>query len=723
MAAFFANQLDFIFFFYGLAFILLGSVCFAIGRGARRGATPWMILGLFGFLHGMSEWLDLLALIVGSSREFTVFRLAFMTTSYVVLLDFARLEAIRLGWKLPGRWIYAPLIVVIAIGAWFGDLNGANALARYVVGFPAAMATSAVLASHAKGAARAEKRWIISVALGFALYAIAAGIVVPAASWWPANTINYGSFAHLTGMPIQFVRGLLACWMAFAIWGFWGQWLMINVASPRYTKFMQKQLVATLAAMATILVAGWFLTDYLGGIYKTNVHRESSSKLAMVTFHLESETTRVKGMVKALAGARAIRSFVAGEGGSADAAAALRLHAEGSGATTGYLLDVSGKVILSIGGEANVEPASAAPYVRAAMAGRARAHFAHNLATKKGSYTASYPIRGDQGTVIGVAVLKTSLAAFEKSLSHFDRPYFLVDAQGLIISTNRADLLFKPLWPRPGKVASTSAPLLNQEILASDWMSIGGTRSFVERRSIPDSDWSLVLITEPQGIFASRVLGIIITLQMATLALVYLVGRERWVHENIQMERRLELEELARTLDFRATTDPLTGLFNRRKFNRELAMEMLRAQRYGTPLSLVMYDIDQFKSINDTYGHQAGDAVLIELSHFVGAHIRQNDALARWGGEEFMILSPGCDGAMARQLAEKLCDAIRTLTIDGVVHVTCSFGVAQFEPDDMLDEFVTRADQAMYRAKIAGRNRVELALPNANGRPELARGA
>lgn len=722
MAAFFANQLDFIFFFYGLAFILLGSVCFAIARGARQGTTPWMILGLFGFLHGGSEWLDLLALIVGDSLEYTIFRLAFMTTSYVVLLDFARLETIRLGWKLPGRWIYVPLIAVVAVGAWIGNLDGANALARYVVGFPAAAATAAVLAARAKGATPAEKRWILSAALGFALYSIATGIIVPAASWWPANTINYQAFANLTGMPIQLVRGLLACWTAFAIWGVWGQWLVIDVASPRYTKFMQRQFVATLGAMATILLVGWFLTDYLGDVYKANVHRESSGDLDLIVSHLDSETAQVNGMVRTLAGARGVRSFLAGQGGRADAEAALRLHTQVSGAAEGYLLDTAGKVVMSVGADANARPVETAPYLRAAMSGQAGFHFSPRPASKEARYAASYPVRNAQGSLIGVAVLETSLAAFERSLSRFDRTYFLVDAQGLIVATNRPNQSFKPLWPGPGEASKTPSPLLKRQVADTAWLSIGSTRDFVERRPVPNSQWSLVLITEPRGIFASRVLGIIITLQMTTLALVFLVGRERWIHDNIQMERRLELEERARNLNFRATTDPLTGLFNRRKFNRELAMEMLRAQRYGTPLSLVMYDIDHFKNVNDSYGHQTGDRVLIDLSRFVATHIRQNDLLARWGGEEFVIVAPGLDGAAAVRFAEKLRDAMVAIRVSGMRPVTCSFGVAQFEADDTLDEFVARADQAMYRAKIAGRNRVEAAPSKAGGTPELARG-
>ena len=206
---------------------------------------------------------------------------------------------------------------------------------------------------------------------------------------------------------------------------------------------------------------------------------------------------------------------------------------------------------------------------------------------------------------------------------------------------------------------------------------------------------------------------------MATLSLVYLVGRERWVRDNVQLQKQLDLEELARNLDFTAATDPLTGLFNRRKLNRELAMEMLRSQRYKTPLSLVMYDLDHFKKVNDTHGHQIGDNVLIELSRIVAAHIRNTDVLARWGGEEFVILTPGCTGDMACQLAENLRNAIRMLAIDNVEAITCSFGVAQFEDSDTPETFIARADEALYRAKINGRNRIDLAPRPAVVKPEL----
>lgn len=733
MAVFFSAQLDFIFFFYGLAFILLGSVCLAIASGSRQG-PPWLVLGSFAFLHGAGEWLDLLALIVGDTPAFAVTRTALMTVSFMVLLEFARLDVVRLGLKIPGRWIYAPLLLLVVLGAFVGGLNGANAFARYAFGLTGATATSVVLAFYIKGASPAEERWIIFAVLGLALYAVAAGAIVPATSFWPGDVINYNGFVYLTGMPIQFVRGVLACWIAFAIWGFWGQRLMLDVASPRYSKFMQKQFVWTIVAMSTVLVFGWVLTEYLGGIYKQNVQEQALGDLDLIASRLAGETATVDGMVKALAGERSVRSLLVGDDKRDDVRvnSVLSLDTEVSGARDGYILDRSGTVVASYkrAEEAHLGAGNygASPYFQKSMAGEAGYHFAVDAEGKERDYYVSYPVRGEDAEVVGVAVLKKSLDVFETDLRRFDRSFFLIDPRGIVVVTNRPNMLFRTLWPLSAGMPPAlsrqfgmlnNTPMLAREIVGSSWVMVDGARDYVQRRNINHSDWSLVTLTAPKGIFASRGLGIIITLQMATLALVYLVGRERRIHDNVQRQNRLELEDMARNLDYRAATDPLTGLFNRRKFNQELAIEILRTQRYKTPLSLVLYDIDYFKRINDAHGHQVGDKVLIDLSRLVSARIRQNDVLARWGGEEFVILVPGSSAQMARGLAENLREAVQALIFDESIIVTCSFGVAEFEIGDTTETLVARADAAMYRAKINGRNRVELAPRPAVVKPEL----
>jgi len=175
--------------------------------------------------------------------------------------------------------------------------------------------------------------------------------------------------------------------------------------------------------------------------------------------------------------------------------------------------------------------------------------------------------------------------------------------------------------------------------------------------------------------------------------------KERTEHLNQALTR---VEELA-------NTDVLTGLFNRRKLNEILTAALTRSRRYDRPLSVIIFDIDHFKRINDTYGHQIGDTVLKELAQTVAANIRESDSLARWGGEEFVIVAPESPLAQAAELAEKIRRVVDGHPFPDVGHVTISLGVPAYTPHDSLDTLMTRVDKALYQAKSGGRNRVDMA--------------
>jgi diguanylate cyclase (GGDEF)-like protein len=162
-----------------------------------------------------------------------------------------------------------------------------------------------------------------------------------------------------------------------------------------------------------------------------------------------------------------------------------------------------------------------------------------------------------------------------------------------------------------------------------------------------------------------------------------------------------------REIHLLATTDSLTGIANRREFTAILSKEMGRAKRYATPMSLVMYDVDYFKRVNDSFGHDVGDAVLRAITGIAKDNIRADDVEARWGGEEFMVLMPQSDLQAAVNAAEKLRLAIASHDFDKAGRLTVSFGVAEFEPQDDLNSLLKRVDDALYRAKELGRNRVE----------------
>ena len=162
-----------------------------------------------------------------------------------------------------------------------------------------------------------------------------------------------------------------------------------------------------------------------------------------------------------------------------------------------------------------------------------------------------------------------------------------------------------------------------------------------------------------------------------------------------------------------ATTDPLTGVFNRRTFIELADQELARSRRSGTPLSLMILDLDHFKRVNDTYGHLAGDQVLVAFTELVKDCVRRGDLVVRYGGEEFCVLLPGTTLAAATALAERIrttC-AANALT-ERSFKVTVSIGLTAYagDPDTTLADLLARADEALYRAKDEGRNRV-IALP------------
>ncbi len=176
--------------------------------------------------------------------------------------------------------------------------------------------------------------------------------------------------------------------------------------------------------------------------------------------------------------------------------------------------------------------------------------------------------------------------------------------------------------------------------------------------------------------------------------------------------QKAELEQALAQIRLLATQDELTGLFNRRHMSTLLTQEHLRTQRSGAPLCIVLMDLDHFKRINDGHGHHAGDAVLKGFAEAGRQALRGTDVLARWGGEEFLLMLPGADAGQAASVVERIRAQLAAVSFDEVapgLGVTFSAGLALFEPGQTLDQAVERADQAMYRAKTGGRNRTEFA--------------
>ncbi|GAB1409236.1 hypothetical protein MASR1M90_03900 [Desulfovibrionales bacterium] len=194
-------------------------------------------------------------------------------------------------------------------------------------------------------------------------------------------------------------------------------------------------------------------------------------------------------------------------------------------------------------------------------------------------------------------------------------------------------------------------------------------------------------------------------------------GLYQWVVCALGKERFPVLSQLLEQIDDleeQKDHDPLTGLRNRRAFDHALGLEIERATRFQTPLSLALLDLDDFKQVNDTYGHPCGDKVLQKIASLLRAETRKIDITARYGGEEFAILLPGTGLMRAQKLLERIVLQTRTASVQcgaSAVSITCSIGLASYRGKAAPDRatLIREADKALYRAKQAGKNRLESA--------------
>jgi diguanylate cyclase (GGDEF)-like protein/PAS domain S-box-containing protein len=194
------------------------------------------------------------------------------------------------------------------------------------------------------------------------------------------------------------------------------------------------------------------------------------------------------------------------------------------------------------------------------------------------------------------------------------------------------------------------------------------------------------------------------------------VARNITERKRMELERDKLIDELSAAkdaLEFQATHDPLTSMWNRTAILDQLRREVERARREGSFIGLIMIDLDNFKKVNDTYGHLVGDTVLREAARRMTTLIRPYDSVGRFGGEEFVVILPGCKQEQARGMAERLCSSFSSnpiTTPHGALTVTLSCGAGVVDPRSSagIEDFVRYADEAMYRAKRDGRNRVEV---------------
>ncbi len=723
------TQLDYIYFTYGLVLFLLGAVCFSMSRSAAV-PTPWPVLGAFAVLHGLVEWLNLIALTGGDSPGFRLVRDLLLATSFLLLLEFARQARKTVRGRTPGRWILLlPTAGVVALAIGFGPGTLISAV-RPLIAAPAIFWTAwlfiyAVRHGEELGGGAEAFRARVLAAIYFTIFGLVSGLVVPKAPFIPPGWPSGEALLATTGIPVELLRAVAVCMIALSVWA-------LAAASDRNLRVVSKRRLlfwVTAGAMTGMLSGGALFTNWLGRLHESDSVAEAEAAADLVNDHLATEMEWTSQSARILSALLGQLHAAGGQGGGGQA----RLDALVDSVSTtsdgwvAYVLDPSGTTIAASN---RFTPSSlvgknfaARPYFKAAMEGRSGRFLGKGLVTGAPGYYASEPVYGSDDRLLAVAVVKRTLGAHQLGNARVGSSY-LVDGRGQVMTASRTTEPGLRLWEEPvaaggaagdASLATPATPLapatgpalLARPVSGTEWVETGGLRSVAIRHLIPGSDWSLLFLRPEQAQVVNRLLGIVITLLFSLLVLATFMAMQRQLGaESWIADRRQEAESRARDSARQADTDPLTGVLNRLGFEAVLGKELERSRRYGQPLSVVMLDLDHFKRVNDTWGHGAGDQVLVGVTRILETNVRDSDSIGCLGGEEFMVLAPATPARGGVKLAEKLRALVAVTPLGAAGIVTGSFGVAELRPGETAEALLNRADQALYAAKSGGRNRV-----------------
>ena len=307
------------------------------------------------------------------------------------------------------------------------------------------------------------------------------------------------------------------------------------------------------------------------------------------------------------------------------------------------------------------------------------------------------------GNLLGVTGVGVEMASFSGFLAEkqqeYNRNIFLVDRDGYIQAhSDRGMIQTASIFELRG-ISGVAADLLSRRDGAVNRSyRIDQHLVLVTSRYVPELDWYLIVEQdEAMALTAARrnLLRNVLTGVATSIIIIVLSA--------------ITVSYFQKRLERMAVTDRLTGAANRREFENQLVKAVYRKRRYGTPFSIILFDIDDFKRINDTIGHLYGDKILVKIADIARENVRPTDVVARWGGDEFVLLAEiGIDAAM--QSADRVHQAVLDTNFQEILKremdITISMGVAEYGTDDSADTLMSRADKALYQSKQAGKNTI-----------------
>lgn len=307
--------------------------------------------------------------------------------------------------------------------------------------------------------------------------------------------------------------------------------------------------------------------------------------------------------------------------------------------------------------------------------------------------------RGNFIGITGVGLAVTAVSELVESYKQrYNRDIYFIDREGNH-ALDHGDGFSTRIQNTPG-IASLSTQILTTPSAALSYTDTSGSTVFVNSRFVPEFNWYLIVEqsgSEAEGIIRQTLL--INILISGVILMIVLTG----AHFTLRMYQG-RLEEMA-------TTDMLTKASNRHVVDGMFEQLSKAARRKGKSVSVICIDIDHFKEVNDTFGHQAGDTVIRGVADIIREYSRDTDVLCRWGGEEFLLLLNCCSSVEAAEIAENIRKAVKKYPVSygrEEIRVTISCGVSQTLAGESLDSVVTRVDAALYRAKEEGRDRINI---------------
>ena len=318
----------------------------------------------------------------------------------------------------------------------------------------------------------------------------------------------------------------------------------------------------------------------------------------------------------------------------------------------------------------------------------------------------NYRVYDYDGKFIGVTGVGLAVDAVKNLITHYQETYnrdiIFIDKAGAI-RLNSTVTKDKETFQEELERAVGSGALF-REITAADVRSfeykLAGQTALLNTRYIKEFDWYLLVVQgEVEG--ADNLFNTLM-INLAACALITLV---------VLSITNYTISSYQKDIERMATTDKLTGLYNRQALDIIFKQLVLDQRRNPTGMSVLLFDVDHFKRVNDQHGHLAGDAVLEQIARLTTSRLRETDIICRWGGEEFLVLLKDCDITVARNMAEELRLSVLNNPADYMqekINITISVGVAEYRSEDARDQLIARVDKALFKAKRGGRNQVAI---------------